>query len=221
MNWRRELPTLIILLAFSLYGCLLLFFRYVYSDRIQHTFFVWNVFLAWIPYGLSLLTMYLVECKQNIALIFSSIGWFLFYPNAPYLLTDLLHMKLNPYAPIWYELFQMVTFAIIGLFIGYVSLEHIRQLIQRHFGKLYSWIFASLMLFLTSFGIYLGRFLRWNSWNVITHPLDLLEDIGRRFLIPFEYPTTWVFTLVTFGLLMLFHVSIASFAFRERDQKNS
>lgn len=216
MNWKREQPSFFLLMAFSLFGCLLLFLRILYSERLQHTFFLWNLFLAWIPYVCSLLALHLADRKRPV--LFGSVlfVWLAFYPNAAYLLTDLLHMKLNPYAPIWFELFLMSTFAIIGLLIGYVSLEHIREIVIRRYSVRISWMFAAFILFLTSFGIYLGRFLRWNSWNVLTHPIDLLKDIGARFFIPFEHPQTWGFTLIVFGFLSLFHAVLLSFGQRTR-----
>ena len=65
-----------------------------------------------------------------------------------------------------------------------------------------------LILFLGSFGVYLGRFLRWNSWDIISNPFQLLISIGHRIVSPFDHVQTWGITLVFTAFFYLLYITI-------------
>lgn len=164
---KRLLP-----LALTTIFCVsLVVIRYLMTGRIAFLFLVWNLFLAWIPLMIS---SGLKDLKHG-AFIWL-IPWLLFLPNAPYILTDLLHLRPRPLSPYWFDLLILTSSAITGLMLGLTSLMQVEKLFRSQFP---SWI-SSLSIFgiclLTGFGIYLGRFQRWNSWDLITHPLRLFED---------------------------------------------
>jgi uncharacterized membrane protein len=129
-------------------------------------------------------------------------AWLLFFPNAPYILTDLFHLDNRPGVPLWYDLALILSCAWNGLMLAYASLADMQQLVQQRLGTGIGWAFATVALLLSSFGIYLGRYLRFNSWDVLTNPLTLFYDIVGRLLHPFSFPGTWGVTLV-FGLFLL------------------
>jgi len=149
--------------------------------RIELPGLIWNLFLAWIPLLLALLIHALSSHFQRRfgRLAVCGIAWFLFFPNAPYLVTDLVHWKNHFPVPKWFDLLMIMSFAWTGLMLGYLSLYLMQELVRRWKGRRWSWSFVVLVLALSSFGIYLGRFQRLNSWDVVARPMGLLSDVAR------------------------------------------
>ncbi|MDW9382884.1 DUF1361 domain-containing protein [Chryseobacterium sp. JV558] len=177
-------------------------FRYYISDTKVFLFLNWNLFLAWIPLLLSSLIL-AFNIKSKISLIFIIVVWILFFPNSPYILTDLFHLKVRNSVPIWYDLIVILSYAWTGLICGFISLNDIEKSLSEY-GKRNS-INAIIVffLFMSSFGVYLGRFLRWNSWDVLNNPFGLFSDIVVRFIYPLEYTKTWSVT-VLMGIMLNF-----------------
>jgi uncharacterized membrane protein len=98
----------------------------------------------------------------------SALTWLIFFPNAPYILTDLQHLS-NPASEVlvWYDVILMIWFVFTGLFLGMVSLFLMQEIVRREFGRWFGWGFVLVVAGLTSMGVYMGRFLRWNSWDVL------------------------------------------------------
>lgn len=117
--------------------------------------------------------------------------WLLFFPNAPYILTDLFHLRHREGAPLWFDLLLILSFAWTGLMLGYVSLVDIQQVVSRTYNKITGWLFAVAALMLSGFGIYLGRFERWNSWDVISNPKGLAKDILLPIINPLGNLRVW------------------------------
>ena len=128
--------------------------------------------------------------------------WLLFFPNAPYIFTDLLHLRLKLGMPTWFDLLLIFSFAWNGLILGYLSLMDMEHLVAQKFNRLAACLFSLAALAGAAFGIYLGRFLRWNSWDILTDPFALALDIGHRLLHPFQHPRTLGFTLACAALLI-------------------
>lgn len=141
--------------------------------------------------------------------------WVLFFPNAPYILTDLFHLRYRTTMPIWYDLIMILAFAWTGLLFGFLSLRDIESFFTERVGGMITKIGVFLMLFLCGFGIYLGRFLRWNSWDVINEPMKLLFDISDRFTNPFLHPRTWGVTLMMGLFLNIVYFSFDLISKRE------
>jgi uncharacterized membrane protein len=131
----------------------------------------------------------------RIKIILLVICWLLFFPNALYILTDLLYLRLKTNMPVWYDLLLILSFAWTGLIFGFLSLWDIEKILGRFFKPFYTTIISTVFLFIGSFGVYIGRYLRWNSWDVITEPLGLMYDISYRFINPHEHPGTWGMTI--------------------------
>lgn len=140
-------------------------------------FLVWNLFLAWIPYILALLLDGIsTKFKSSIITTSLFLCWLLFFPNAPYILTDLLHLKVRHPIPHWYDLMLIATFAWTGLLLGYLSLYEVQQFVEKKKGKIVGWIFSTAAIFLCGLGIYLGRYLRWNTWDILIDPFQIIGD---------------------------------------------
>ncbi|HEX7153824.1 MAG TPA: DUF1361 domain-containing protein [Thermoanaerobaculia bacterium] len=171
----------------------LLFLRIARSGSLAYTFLVWNLFLALAP---AVAAMVLARTRTVWLQLALAALWLAFLPNAPYIVTDLLHLRARPPVPLWFDVALLVSFATTGLLLGYISLSDVQRVAAKRFGQLTSWLGAVFVLFLSGFGIYLGRFLRWNSWQVVTEPMALLADIARRVVDPFAHPRTLAVTAV-------------------------
>ena len=172
-------------------------FRFVYSDTKVFLFLNWNLFLAFLPWAFTSMVMLMPKLQQSkITLVFLLGAWLLFFPNAPYILTDLFHLQLRSSMPVWFDLVLILCFAWTGLLFGFLSLWDIEKILQLKIKKKYVTLISMTLLFMGSFGIYLGRFLRWNSWEILTQPLNLMYDIGDRIINPMAHPRTWGVTIL-------------------------
>ena len=150
----------------------------VSSRGFTFLFLVWNLFLAWIPYWIAIsLKGFYKLTNSKILSLGMVIVWLLFFPNAPYILTDLLHLHNRHPVPFWYDLMLIVSFAWTGLMLGLISLHEVRIFIKNLYTEKLSWLFTFSATVLCGFGIYLGRCLRWNSWDILTKPGLLIQDI--------------------------------------------
>lgn len=146
----------------------------------SHRFLVWNLFLAWLPYLAALGASALARRPGGIvrALQLAALGlvWLLFLPNAPYIMTDFVHL---PYMMFvwWYDVGTLLTFAWAGCILGVASLHLMRELVRSRLGAAASWAFVLVSVALSGLGVYFGRFLRWNSWDVLTSPRALAHEL--------------------------------------------
>lgn len=189
----------------------LLLFRIAYSDTYHFIFLVWNLFLALIPLAITHIVFGNRTAPGKLSMAFALGAWLLFFPNAPYILTDLFHLKLNSSMPIWFDLVLILSFAWTGLLAGFISLMRIEEALKPQLGKRRTVFGITLLLFLGSFGIYLGRFLRWNSWDIMNRPRALFGDIFDRFAHPFDHPRTWGVTLFLGLMLTAMYFSLRLF----------
>lgn len=194
----KEYFKLYLILAISLWMSIgMSFFRMFLTQSRTFFFLNWNLFLAFIPFAISVLMFANREKLYQQKIIILSLGmvWLLFFPNAPYLVTDLLHLRQRPIVPYWYDILFLLSFAWNGLLLGFLSLIYIQKMITEQLGSKIAWVFSVAALVLCSFGIYLGRYLRWNSWDILSNPMGLAYDIADRFLHPFQHPRTIGVTL--------------------------
>jgi uncharacterized membrane protein len=136
--------------------------------------------------------------------------WLLFLPNAPYIITDLWHLRARPPIPLWYDLGFYVTFAWTGCFLGLTSLRMIQGVIKSYLGRSAGWVFVMGSLCLTGIGIYLGRFLGWNSWDLILNPRPVLVDIAALVLHPYRNLHMLLFAGLFAAILFVCYLTFAS-----------
>jgi uncharacterized membrane protein len=213
---KKRLTLLLIFFLTTALCIIMLAVRIRLTSHATFLFLVWNIFLAMIPYGIStLLIIFEHKIVNRWLLIIPFAAWLCFFPNAPYILTDLFHLRQRPGVPYWYDLALILFFAWNGLMLGYASLLDIQAVITERFNRWAGWLVAMSSLILGSFGIYLGRYLRWNSWDVLSSPNDLMKDIAVRVLNPYDHPQTYGVTIVfslflILGYLLVFHFSASS-----------
>jgi uncharacterized membrane protein len=181
----------------------LLTMRILWSGTWSYAFLVWNLFLAGVPLAAALV---LSRARSRGAVAVSAVTWLAFFPNAPYLATDLMHLRPRSFVPLWYDVVLLLSCAVAGILLGYVSLAVVQQAVCARLGRAAAWIAAAAVLFLSAFGIYLGRFRRWNSWEILTDPWALLADAGARLLNPLSHPRTVGVTLVYGAALLVGYV---------------
>ena len=222
----KRLNETLLLFAFSTLCLVLSVIRVFASATPTFLFLNWNLFLAFIPWALSSLLIIYPKLQEKKLAVITLLGtWLLFFPNAPYILTDLFHLKHVVSMPMWFDLLLILSFAWVGLLFGFMSLWDIEKILKQYLiesrlkGLLrYRFsvpIFSSVLLFIGSFGIYLGRYLRWNSWDIIAEPFALIYDIGDRFVNPFEHPRTWGVTLLMGLFLNLVYWSLRLIKYRK------
>lgn len=167
-------------------------------------FLVWNLFLAWIPYLVSILLPRInTHFNHNWITILLICVWLSFFPNAPYILTDLFHLKSRAPIPYWYDLVLILSFAWTGLMLGYFSLLEIQHFLTQKLSGIKAWALTIIFIGLAGFGVYLGRFLRWNSWDIITHPQGLIQDLLNIFIHPTSFSGAIGLTVVLSVFLLL------------------
>jgi uncharacterized membrane protein len=188
----------------TLLACAILAGRVYLSRQWTYIFLIWNLFLAWIPYLTSLWTssMYQRQPRRWWYLLIPSLVWLVFFPNAPYIVTDFLHLQHRPPIPVWYDIGLIATFAWTGLFLGVFSLRSMQVLVKTVAGSLVSWLFVFGIISLSGLGIYMGRFLGWNSWDLLLHPRAVLADMVIHLTHPLEYPATFGVSFM-FALFLL------------------
>ena len=175
------LPLALLILA-SVVGASLLLGRILWTGHWRQLYLGWNLFLAWVPLGLALLAVRIGERRGLRHWRFGAVAfaWLMFFPNAPYLFTDLVHLGTSRHPMFWVDLTVILIFAWTGLMVGLLSLQLMHRLIAERLGWLVGWLFAAVAAGLSGVGIYIGRFLRWNSWDVVVQPIGLLADLFSR-----------------------------------------
>ena len=204
-NWRNIFR---LLLLGNIFCCLLISFRVLAYKELTYLFLIWNLFLAGLPLVFAFCLKFLIDEGKGSLLtqLFVFSLWLLFVPNAPYIITDLIHLTSKKAAPIWYDGAIVFTAALTGLLMGMLSLYIIHQLIKKHLNYATSWIVISFLIALTSFGVYLGRVLRWNSWDLFTRPFSLLISIYESL---FKFSAISM-TLVFSSMLLLVYLTVHS-----------
>ncbi len=170
-----------------------------YIGRWTNLFLIWNLVLAWIPLPFSAAAYRMHAGGRRRTLLFSvcALTWFVFFPNAPYITTDLVHLRVKDEVLTWIDLISIASFAWVGLCLGFCSLYLMQEVVGYRFGRTGGWFFVLTMLAAASFGTYVGRFLRWNSWDVL-HPFSLLADWSEH------APSPPAITGIYLGLMFLF-----------------
>ena len=158
---------------------------------------IWNLFLAWVPL---VAAMAMVESNKPKVLIVLAAFWLLFFPNSPYLITDLVHLEPSP-SYHWYDIALFYTFAFTGLLTGVISTLIVYGKLRAFFEINISRIIIMVCMYAAGFGVYVGRFLRWNSWDVAVRPMHLVETMWQHVLHPMEYKLAWGVTLMGGSLL--------------------
>jgi len=218
------------LTASMLFSCILVVIRVLHTGRLTFLSMIWNLFLAYIPYAISTgltawrkgaaegqltsaaLSPGRTASLKGFLMILTFLVWLLFIPNSFYILTDLYHLAdnhRNTRVPEWFDLALILSFAWNGLLLGVLSTRQIEKLLVPRMTILGRWLFLYPVMWLNALGVYTGRYLRYNSWDIITDPFDLLRDILGMIVHPFRHHYAWDMIFCYSVLLTLIYILIA------------
>jgi uncharacterized membrane protein len=216
---RRRIVALLSLLLSSAFAVALFVARALYTGSDHYRNLLWNLFLAWIPFVVALV-VYDRHRRgaAGAALLAPAVLWLLFLPNAPYLVTDFFLLRWIGGAPVWFDVIMLTAFAWVGLLLGFVSLYLVHRVARDRLGAATGWLLVLATLALSSFGIYLGRFLRWNSWDFLVRPGAILADVWTRLSDPATGVKPVAVTVIFTGFLTLAYVALYSFLDLAREE---
>ena len=177
--------------------------RILSTGNLRYSFLAWNLFLAWLPLVFALLACdrYESGSSRNGGFWCLAGAWLLFFPNAPYIFTDLIHLNTRYFGHFWVDLVLILLCAVTGLVLGFLSLYLMQSVVERMLGRAAGWLFIAAVAPLTGFGMYLGRVMRFNSWDVLLKPRQVYHGIGSWVADPFANPGSVSFT-VLFGAFL-------------------
>ena len=206
---RHSLAVFLLLNAACAICIFLVAARVAYTETGYRLGLIWNLFLAWIPFMLSYLAHSISWRKLSLYLVLPIIAifWLLFFPNAPYMLTDLQDLARKATgAPLWYDVIIVVWCSWTAMLLGVISLYIMQDIVQRTLGRFIGWAFVFSISALGSFGVYVGRFVRLNSWDILQDPaetameiLGIIIDPSRRlaaFLVSYTVFFLFVYLLL-------------------------
>jgi uncharacterized membrane protein len=182
------------------------------TGRAALLFLGWNLVLAWVP----LLVSVVIAARHapgreptRLGTLALGAVWLAFFPNAPYLVTDLIHLRAHGFVLHLYDAMMVFAFAMTGLCIAFVSLWLHHRLVERRFGRAAGWLFVGAVAGLSGFGVFLGRVPRWNSWDIVTRPGELFATLVVHAQDPLSHPraigvTLMMGTLFAIAYLMLY-----------------
>ncbi|MCC6387896.1 MAG: DUF1361 domain-containing protein [Dehalococcoidia bacterium] len=158
------------------------------TDSREFSFLRWNLVLAWFPVAIAVALSVAERLRAPLPLlVILGAGWIAFLPNAPYLASDLVHLGTTwVNVPIWFDAAMFGTFAVTGLLLGYISVFLVHSMVARRLGQATAWAVTLAAWALSSGGIYLGRVLRYNSWDAFIRPRAVITD----FLEPIQHPAS-------------------------------
>jgi uncharacterized membrane protein len=173
-NRRSPNERLVVLAGLGVASALCLALELVREHRYgayDFRFLIWNLILAWIPLLLALLVYDRYRRGRSLLVLAPALLlWLLFLPNAPYIVTDFVHLSAGSPAPLWLDGVEVSAFAWTGMLLGFVSLYLVHAVARHRLGAVPSWVGVLCVLALVSVGVYLGRVKRWNSWDLLTQP---------------------------------------------------
>lgn len=220
---RHSIAVFVLLNTACLACTLLVLARIAYSDTTRHTGLIWNLFLAWIPFILAYFA-HSVSWKRAwlyIAIPGIAFLWLIFFPNAPYMLTDLQDLARGTVgAPLWYDVIIVGWCSWTGMMLGVVSLYLMQDIVLRMFGRVAGWVFVLGISAASSFGMYIGRFVRLNSWDILQNPGETTMDILGLVIDPSMRLTAFTILYTIFFLFVFLILYSFSHMLTEQSAKS-
>jgi uncharacterized membrane protein len=202
-------------LGFSLAGASLVSVGFwivaaVTQHRMHEVYLIWNLFLAWLPLLFAVLLARMLKRKawsswEGLLLTFL---WLVFLPNSFYMVSDFIHLREVPESAVLYDAVMFASFIFCGATFGFLSLFLVHGQLRRRMSRRRTTATLGTILLLCSFAIYLGRNLRWNSWDILINPAGLLFDVSDRVLHPLAHRQTFSITLSFFVMLVTLYALV-------------
>lgn len=182
----------------------LLVISWIANHSISHAYFIWNLCLAWVPFGLVLWLKQLLRRKpwsswEGLAV---TAAWLAFLPNSFYMMSDFIHLADVSSGQLLFSDVVFSGFIYVGVILGFTSLYVVHLELRRRLSQRTAVVIIGLLLLLSSLAIYIGRDLRWNTWDILLDPAGMVFDLSMRLLHPVQYPQLLTVTLPFFVLLV-------------------
>jgi len=197
----NEIRQHFMLFALALFCLALLLVRAKITQSIYLFFLIWNLFLAYTPLGLSSLIMNRINLIEKWYFYLAFGCWLLLLPNAPYIITDFVHLEKQNNIPLWFDILLITSFTVCGMLFGLASMKNMYNILSVKFSNRAATVIMAATCLLSGFGIYLGRFLRYNSWDVLHKPFTLTADVLHSLIAEETYKPAWGIT-IGFGTLL-------------------
>ena len=213
----RQKAPLVALVAWCV---VLLVVRVWYAGNTTYDFMLWNMILAVIPLAAAWVLRASAARGGLSAMMVVAFGvWLTFLPNAPYMVTDLIHLANRPPVPLWFDVAFFGSYAATGVLIGYAAVADVQSVFSARFGRGVGYAVAVGSLLLCGFGIYLGRVLHWNSWDVVASPATLAGQITDRLLDPASHTSAWAVSAIYGVGLVLGYLALRGIASAFHDRE--
>lgn len=173
------------------------------SHSSAYAYLVWNLFLAWLPLLLGVLIVRLLAKRlwsSWLPVVLTGV-WLMLLPNSFYMISDYVHVQTMPPTDLLFNIVTFTAFIVTAAMLGFYSLQMLHIQLRRRIGGYVAAALVAIILFACSFAIYLGRDLRWNSWDIVLNPAGILFDVSDRIIHPLGHPGTLSITLSFFVLL--------------------
>lgn len=195
------------LLLLTLFSMCLVGARLIKTHEFSFVFLFWNLFLAFVPFWISSRIQQNHKHCSKLKLLAMCMMWLLFLPNAPYMVTDLFHFHKRDYLPVWFDLILILSFALNGLYLFFLSITHLYDVIASYRKGLTHPVYMIALFALVSYGVYIGRFLRLNSWDILNP-----WYVAKTCLLPLQnlhvLKDTMAFVVVFTFFLIAIHIII-------------
>jgi len=206
--FKNIIPRPIIIL--TIFSVILIILRVIIWQKYSFVYILLNILLAFIPFFISYFLLFYFrkekESVNNIVIIIGGLLWLLFIPNSIYIITDFVHLGVVRAVPIIYDAILLFSSALLGLILGLMSISHIEQIIRMKFSKRITFIFIGIIIFLIGFGVYLGRFWRFNSWDIFSQPLTLFNSLGEIFRNSTNLVESLLYSTLFFIFIIIFYI---------------
>ena len=186
-------------------------------------YMIWNLVLAWISLGVTLFlerTLHRTNWSSWLALA-ATLVWVLFLPNTFYMVTDFIHVRELAPVELLGGIFMITSFIFTGVLLGIISVYLIHRELLKRISVRSAWLLIGLVLLLCSFAMYIGRVLRWNSWDIVANPSSLLFDVTDRLINLGDHPRMLSTTISFFALILSLYVVVWYMARVARGQHES
>lgn len=203
----REIDKTLVLSV--LFSVTLIMARMVYTGTLTYVFLIWNIFLGALPYFITrTITKNPALTAGRFRFIPVFLLWLFWMPNSFYIITDLFHLGSTPNMPRWYDLALILSCAWNGLLLGVLSVRQMEKILQERAPKISGWWFIVPVMFLNAWGVYIGRFLRFNTWDIVSNPFVLMADILDMLVHPVENRYAWGMVLCYSVMMGIMYVTL-------------
>lgn len=187
---------------------LLFILRLAGAENFRYWFMVWNLFLAWVA---PIIAWWLAKRLRNSVWlswknVVLTIVWLGFLPNSFYMVSDLIHVQQTGEVSVIFDAVLFTSFIFNGFIAGYIGMFFLHRELVRRLSTLKSYGIILAIFALCGYAIYLGRVLRWNTWDALFQPAGLIFDVSDSILNPLSHPQAFVVTLSFMLLISSFYV---------------